>query len=150
MGTHFRTIAALLTALLIAGCGLLEGKKEAQKVADDLYTLIDRGERQTILELYSDEFYEVTTREEWSRLLETVALKLGSYQQHELISWQTKSLVGTGGVGTLAVFVYRVQYSKYDATETLTLFKSIGDSSFRIMGHQIKSDGFALDRTEKI
>ncbi len=150
MGTHFRTLAALLAATLISGCGLLESKEEAEQKADQFYYLIGQGKRDAILEFYSDEFYEATSREEWTRSLETVTLKLGNYQQHKLMSWQTKSLTGSDGTGTLAVLVYRVQYSKYDATETLTLFKSIGDSAFRIMGHHIHSDGFTLDHTEKI
>ncbi len=42
--------------------------------------------------------------------------------------------------GTRIVLVYSVTYEKYPAEETLTIFKRSGES--RILGHDIKSEGF--------
>lgn len=68
--------------------------------------------------------------------------KMGDLQTYKLNTWKVTSVAGTGGSGSYYELQYEVTYSKYLATETLTLFKPTSGTEIKILGHNIDSSGF--------
>jgi len=46
--------------------------------------------------------------------------------------------------GTSYVLSYRVNYSRYEAQETITLFKAPGEDTPKIVGYNVNSKGFIV------
>lgn len=141
MPTFRRTLTAILLstmALFIAGCSFLESKKAAEQSADTLYETLGTGDIDAALDLYSDRFYQETSREDTRMFLHTILDRLGQYQSHELISWNVQKGANSQYIGTVTLLVYHVHYSNYDATEELTFF---GNSPPQLVGHYVRSEG---------
>lgn len=145
MLTLTKTVTAILlsaTVLLVAACSLTESKEAAEQSANTLYHTLATGDIDAAIDLYSDRFYEETTREEWRKILSNVHDRLGDYQTHELVNWKVWTGVSTEVSGTVTTLIYNVQYSKYDATEQLTF---MGANPPQLVGHHINSRGLLLE-----
>jgi hypothetical protein len=126
-----------LSALLLFGCSFGESEKAAETAADKLFLEVSKGPSEKYYDLYSDDFYKATSKEEWKKIRESLKQKLGDYVSHQLINWNVKSF----NLETTTVLTYKVTYSKYEATETLT-FK--GGDQPKLVGHFINSKGLLL------
>ena len=143
-----RTITIFILSLscaLLAGCGFIQSKKDAEKVlARHFQTLATNGYDAALAD-YSSEFFRVTPKETWAKALRGTNNKLGTYQSHTITTWNVFKNAGTGGSGTTVSIQCDVTYSKYSATESFKLFKGIGDSDFKIISHKINSTGLLTE-----
>jgi len=100
----------------------------------------------TVLALYSPDFFKVTPKEKWRATLSAFPGLLGELQSYQLVNWQSKAKrsVGFGMAqdGTYMTFVYAVRYSLKSSIETFVLFIPKGASSMTIIAHNIKSEAF--------
>lgn len=96
--------------------------------------------------LYSEEFFGETPEQEWLKSLKTVSERLGRLENHEILSWNVSRRVQSSGSGTLVKFSYKVKYSKFDAEETIILFKPRRTDRYLIVRHHIDSKGFQYKR----
>lgn len=145
VSTPKKTSTHILVATLacsLAACGLLEGTKAAEQSADVLYQTLASGNIEAPLDLYSPRFYQETDREEWLKILTSVHDRLGDYKSRELVNWNLRTNVGTEMSGTVTTLVYKVQYSKHDATEQLVFW---GANPPQLIGHHFNSKGFLLE-----
>ncbi|MFQ5988865.1 MAG: hypothetical protein ACE5K9_03005 [Candidatus Methylomirabilales bacterium] len=143
--TARKTLATILLramVLFLGACSVAESKKGAEQTADTLYHTLATGDMEAVMDLYSDRFYQETSREEWQTVLRSDHDRLGDYQTDELVNWNVWTGVSTEVTGTATTLVYHVQYSKYDATEQLTFF---GSSRPQLVGHHFNSKGLLLD-----
>jgi hypothetical protein len=133
--------AALFAAvsLLLGGCGLTQGKKDAEAVLTRHFQTITTNGFETAISDYGTQFFQKTTKDEWTKALAGMSRKLGTYQSHTVTSWRTFTKAGTSGAGTTVSLQCQVTYSKHPATESFTLFKGVGHSDYKIIGHQINS-----------
>lgn len=132
--------ACCVLAVLAAGCGMKQEKATAEAVATNLFAKVQLGDFDSAMSLYSPKFFEQTSKDEWKSLLGNLQKKLGSLESYELVTWNFKKQAHTSGSGTYWVLQYKVTYSKYPATETVTVFKPVG-GTFQILGHNINSTG---------
>lgn len=130
----------VIIVLVMLGCGIKQDKSVAESLASDLFEAIKVGDIEKALTFYSPEFLQHIPQEEWESILNSLDSKLGSFQSYELVTWHYKKQLHTSGTGTIIVLQYKVTYSKYPATEVLTLFRPVG-GRFQILGHQISSIG---------
>ncbi|MFQ5989460.1 MAG: hypothetical protein ACE5K9_06050 [Candidatus Methylomirabilales bacterium] len=140
MPTLRRTLTTILLAamaLFLAACSFTENKQAAEQTADTLYLSLAIGDIEGVLDLYSDRFYQETSREDARMFWNTILDRLGQYHSHELISWDVTTQANTQFIGTVTVLVYNVHYSHYDATEELTF---LGSSPPQLVGHYVRSD----------
>jgi hypothetical protein len=128
----------IVSASLLIGCSFGESKKAAEAAADQLFIELAKGPSEKYYDLYSEEFYSSTSREDWKRMREKVNEKLGNYNGHKLVSWNVKSF----NLKTTTVLVYTVTYAKYEATETLAF---VGSDHPKLVGHNINSKGLLLE-----
>jgi len=140
-------IASVLMLLLIigsSGCGIVSTKAHAQQVATNLFEAIRNKDFDTAMTFYAPEFFEETPVD-WMQVLKNVNAKLGDLETYKLDTWSINKFMGTTGSGTYFKAQYEVTYSRYTATEKLTLFKPDTGSEFKIIKHDIESFGLFLE-----
>jgi len=131
--------ALVLVSLMLGGCGFTQGKKDAEAVLARHFQTIGTNGFDTSMADYGPQFFQKTTKEEWTKALTKLSSKLGTYQSHTVTGWRVFKNAGTGGAGTSVSLQCQVNYSKHPATESFILFKGITDSSYKIIGHNINS-----------
>jgi len=137
-----RAVLGLAVALVTAvGCGVSKDKTAAQGVAEACFESVKRKDFQGVLQCYSPKFFENTSREKWTKMLQNVNAKLGDLQDYEIVGWNFRKFAGLGG-GTYLHLQYNVTYSKYPAQEILTLYRPLTGGEFKIVAHGINSPGF--------
>jgi hypothetical protein len=142
--TPLRLVSAVLLALvcaLVGGCGLTQAKKDGEKLLSRHFQTLSTNGYDSAIADYGTQFFQKTTKDEWNNMLTKLSGKLGAYQSHSVTSWRVFKNAGTFGAGTTVSLQCQVIYSKYTATESFTLFKGLTDSEYKILGHQINSDG---------
>ena len=137
---QFRGFCVCITLTLLlftaSGCLVFNGKDEAEKTVQKLYTAIQRGDYNTALDLYSNKFYEKTSRSEWGKMLKNINNKLGDVKEYKSNGWR----VNTTTSGTFIMLNYEVKYTKYSAVESFNIQKE--GKTYKIVGHNINSEGF--------
>ena len=134
------TIGLLAVAcLLLSGCGFTQGKKDAEAVLTRHFQTIATNGFDTAMTDYGTQFFQNTTKDEWTKALAGMNRKLGAYQSHTVTGWRIFKKAGTSGAGTTVSLQCQVTYSKHTATESFTLFKGVTESDYKIVGHQINS-----------
>jgi hypothetical protein len=137
---RFLAVALLAgVALWVGGCGVMDGKKDAEAILTRHFQTIATNGFEAALEDYGADFFKKTKKEEWSKALAGTSKKLGTYQSHTVTTWRLFKKAGTVGAGTTVSLQCQVTYSKHSATESFTLFKGVSDSDYKIVGHQINS-----------
>ncbi len=139
-----RLVPGLILAVLCAvlgGCGFIQSKKDADTVLARHFQMVATNGYDAAMADYGAQFFQNTRKEEWSKTLTRLIGKLGAYQGHMTTSWRVLKNAGTFGAGTTVFLQCEVKYSKYSATESFTLFKGVTDPGYKILRHQINSDG---------
>ena len=91
MNRGIRSLAVRVgvTALTLCaiGCGVSAGREEAEALAEQDFTKIQSGDIESVLSLYSAKFYAVTSRADWSALLQEQRDRCGKPKTHTMVSW---------------------------------------------------------------
>ncbi|HWW03461.1 MAG TPA: hypothetical protein VNZ64_27410 [Candidatus Acidoferrum sp.] len=138
----FTFATLVLCFAVLTGCGITNAKENANKVLTRHFQTISTNGFDEALAGYGNQFFQKTTKDEWSKALARLTSKLGTYQNHTITGWRAFTQAGTFGAGTTVTLQCQVNYSKHSAQETFTLFKGVTDSDYKIIAHQI--DGAAL------
>jgi hypothetical protein len=138
-GFHIFSLVLSAIVLLSAGCGITKGKKDGEAVLTRHFQTIATNGFDTALTDYSAQFFQKTSKDQWRKALTKLNEKLGTYQSHTVTAWRVFSNAGITGSGTTVSLQCQVNYSKYPATESFTLFKAVGASDYKIVAHQINS-----------
>ena len=126
----------------LTGCDIATSKQDADKVLTKHFQALSTNSFDIALSDYGGQFFQNTTKEQWSKVLSRLTEKLGTYQSHTITGWRAFTKAGTFGSGTTVMLQCQVTYSKHSAQETFTLFKGVTDSDYKIIEHKI--DGAAL------
>jgi hypothetical protein len=137
----FRTTLLLIGCVAIGGCGFTRSKQDAEKVVARHFQTIATNGYDSAMADYGAQFFQKTSKDAWSKTLARLGGKLGAYQSYSVAGWNVFKNASTSGAGTTVRLQCQVVYSKYPAVESFTLFKGVGDSEYKILGHQINSDG---------
>ncbi|WP_231427770.1 DUF3887 domain-containing protein [Pedobacter sp. Leaf250] len=118
-----------------------EDKKDAEKVADEFYTLLQNNEFQKVNSLLSTQFKAATSAEKLNNYLSGALNKLGEIKSKKLDHWESKVVKGTQSSATY-VFHYLVERTKFQSKETVTL--TAENDKIKIQCYNINSDGLLL------
>lgn len=119
--------------------------KPAKKVVDDFYLNVENKDYDSILTLIGEERITPELENETLTLLTAINNKLGDYEDHQIITWNERTMVGTEGSGTSFFITSNVSYAKYPATETFTIYNPSGTDRFLITNYHSTSKGFILE-----
>ncbi len=133
-------LLVILAVFLVAGCGLVTGKGDAQKVAESLLNeRIEKGGFGSGA-YYSDLFWKYTEKEKWESLKRLVDKAVGNLKSYKLTSWNVTTQANPNEPsGTIVTLVYDVVYEKGSGTETITLHKPIMGKTYTIVGYHFNS-----------
>lgn len=136
---YFILILILLVSIATSGCGISSDKAAAENVAAKFFEAVRSKDFDTAITFYSPKFFELNPNVDWLKVLKGVNNKLGDLETYKLVGWHINRYHGITENGTYCELKYEVSYSKYPATETLTLFKPATGGEFKIVRHDINS-----------
>lgn len=142
-----RTLSVLIILItILTSCQLnstfnnLESdKKDAEKVIDRFYNLLDKQEYDKTHPLFTNDFFKTTDTGKLNNLYRMLAKKTGTLQERKVKEWSTNTVKGTHPKSEY-VFVYTIERSKFESEEKISLIKE--NDSVRIIGYYVTSDGF--------
>lgn len=140
---HCAFVLLILLTIQFAGCSAKEDIDAAKDLTRNYFSAIEGGDYDKALSFYGEQFFENTSREHWKNSLRSISSKLGTLEDYNLSEWRVELKAASGLSGVFIEMHYKVTYSLYPVDEFLTLFKPIDNSDFKIIRHQITSDGFA-------
>jgi len=115
-----------------------EDKKEAEKVADQFYTLVEKNDLKNLSPLLSNQFKAVTSTEKLNDYLTGTINKLGEIKSKKLDHWETKVIRGTNPSANYVLY-YVVERAKFQAKETVTL--TAENDQIKVLGYNVNSEG---------
>ncbi|SHM70787.1 hypothetical protein [Chryseobacterium polytrichastri] len=112
-----------------------EDKKDAEQVAQDFYTLINKKNKENAFKLISKSLFKVTPKEKFGQILNESSIECGNIKNDSLIYWQTLVIKGSNPKSEY-VLIYNVKRDIKNTQEKFTLHKE-GDS-IKIVGYDIR------------
>lgn len=143
-----KTLGTLLFSLSVLSCNFNANvnfeneekeKENAESTAALMYLELSKKNYDKVTSLFSDSFFKTDSRENFIKVLSNKTEKLGDFQDYKLIEWKTSRTQGTN-TNTQYLLVYEVKYSKFKATESLSMLKE--GEAIKIIGYHVNSDGF--------
>ena len=134
-------IMSLLVSLTLAGCGMVEGKGEAEKVAESLFQERMNNGWVNTDQYYSELFFKSTTTQKWSNIQDLVTKAMGELKGYALKNWKVQSKVHTSEMsGTIVILVYETSYENGNGMESITVHRPLKGDKYSILGHNINSE----------
>lgn len=134
----------LLILLTIVSCTYTRqnqerDRKEAEVVANEYFQNILVGQEDKNISLYSTEFLKAVPKEKIKEQNTFIKEKFGTLQSFELTQWETFIAEGSQNKSEY-LLVYKTEYERYPATETLKLEKD-EKGKIKIVYYNINSEG---------
>ncbi|MCW9013097.1 MAG: hypothetical protein OQL06_04880 [Gammaproteobacteria bacterium] len=112
----------LLTGLIVLNsCGLKDRKQEAGQLASQFYQNIAQHNYEDALALCADDFFTISSKEEWVQVLRSINDKYGNYKNHHLIKWNMRNVPNSNINDASIGMAHRVIYEKGETIETITV-----------------------------
>lgn len=127
---------AFAVTLGLSGCGG-PAPTEAERLIERYFEAVGAQRYDDVLPLYSDLFFEKTPREDWKQALANVRNSLGELQTHKVQRPLKEREEGPEGSYRLTL-IYIVQYSRFKAEETITVFQEPSGGPLNILEHNIR------------
>ena len=84
----------------LEGCGITKSKQDADKVLTRHFQAVSTNDPGAALNDYGSQFFQGTSKEEWSKVLGRLNAKMGPYQSHTITGWRSFTKAGSFGSGT--------------------------------------------------
>lgn len=114
--------------------------KDAEKVTAKLLVNIKESDFNKATELFGEEFYKVTSKEDLINIFESTETKLGELKNTELADWN--SMVSEGAIEQGVYNLnYNAEFEKDTAKLKITLTKN-ENGEIKLVGYNIQSQAF--------
>ena len=143
LGRRQLFLASLALAPWLIACEQYNDRRAAEQVLVHHFETLAARSYELSLADYHDRFFDDVTRAEWRGMLASVVDKLGTFQSYDVNAFGPAQKM-LAGPGTYLRFQCKVTYARHTAEETFYLYRKRGGSRFKILGHQIDSDGLLL------
>ena len=120
-----------------------EDKKDAEKIANQFYTLLQKKEYQKLDTLLSNRFKATTSKEKLNAYLTGGLNKLGEIKSTKLDHWESRVVKGTSTSANYVLY-YVVERAKFKSQETINL--TAENNQIKILGYNVNSDAFLLEK----
>jgi len=114
-----------------------EDKDDAQKITQQLYHLLEENNNDAAFKLFSSNFFQVTSKNKLSQVIDKTKLSYGNIESEKLTSWRTHVATGSNPVSKYEM-TYQVTREKGSTQEVITLQKE--NDSIKIIGYRIDFD----------
>lgn len=127
---------------VLCGCGVFQAKSEAEALVNRYFNAIKSGAYQDAVPLFSEEFYQETSKEELLKSLKKLPGKFGTLENYEQVSYRIETNPSRGG--TIVTLAYQVKYSHLETEETFVVLKPRTGEPTSIIAHTIKAEGLLM------
>jgi hypothetical protein len=135
----FTICVVLILVSVVFGCGVTNGKGDAEKVAQALLNeRIEKGGFGSD-SVYSDVFRKATTPEKWENIKKLVSAAMGNLKSYKLNTWKVTKQATSELSGTVVNLVYDTVYEKGNGVETLTLYRPVSGKAYLIISYYFNS-----------
>ncbi|QNN42511.1 eCIS core domain-containing protein [Pedobacter roseus] len=124
-----------------------EDKKDAEKVTDEFYKLLEKKEFDKLNSFFSPRFTAVTKPEKLNEFLIATANKLGEIKSEKLDHWESKVVKGSNASANYVLY-YIVERTKFQSKETITL--TAENNQIKILGYNVNSEGSSKDLPDNL
>jgi hypothetical protein len=140
--SRVRIACGLLALALLLGCGSADREARARQVAEAYFQAVKEKDLERAASVYATRFFVTRSLTGWKRDLGLIDERLGALHSYTFRSsrWRTDFIPPDSG--SYVTLVYDVAYARHRAVETLTVYKPFARGEFRIVDHQIDSEGF--------
>lgn len=111
-------------------------KSEALSIAGFFYLHMANKSHDSILNLMSNEFYKVTSKDEFIKFLKNKDSLLGDYKDMKLLSCKTLRVSGTNPK-TEYYLIFKIRYSRRQVEENISMINEKG--LVKIIGYSINT-----------
>jgi hypothetical protein len=134
---RYGVLVILLASLTLTSCMFGSDRQKAESIMQGYYSKLETNDVQGLLPLFSDAFFQETSRVDYVKLMANIRAKVGAYKSSSLSSWNVNARLGTGG-GKYVTLVYKVVYEKAEVTETFVLFQPAGSNNMQIQSYDFR------------
>jgi hypothetical protein len=130
-------LLVLLITISSVACERGASEAKVEKVSNQFFEELKNGHLDQALDLCSDDFFVVRSRQQWLDYLKMVRETIGSMQSYTLSKKQSDSRFS----GRFYLYHYRNLYAREPAWEVLTLLSPVDSDEIKIIGYKIKAKG---------
>ena len=114
-----------------------EDRQDAQKVTEKFYYFLQQDNTEDAFKLFSNNFFQVTTRDKLSQVINKTQNEYGRIQSDSLYNWRTHITKGSNPVSKYEM-TYWVRRETGNTQEVITLQKE--NDTIKIIGYRIDFD----------
>ena len=129
----------------MVACSFAESPPESRAVVEKYFEAIRDGHPRDTLELFSADAFAHTSKDEFVKLSDRVAAKLGPLKTYTVNVNNVTRFTGINGSGIYTIFVCDVQFAKYKAIASFRVFQPEGSKKALILDYNINSSGLVLE-----
>ena len=136
------TLALVLVALLVAGCGAEDRQARARTAAEGYFKAVKANDLDRAIGFFAARYLETRGTVGLKQDLLIITARLGDLRSYRLTAGRAWRDFIPPESGTHVMLEYEVQYAKHPARETFTIHKPFGRGEYKILNHAIVSQGF--------
>lgn len=111
-----------------------EDKNEAQKITEKLYYFLQQNNKDDAYKLFGNTFFEVTSKDQLSKIIEMAKKEYGEIQNDSLSAWQSQVIKGSHPDSNYEM-TYLVKRTHGSTKEVITLQKE--RDTIKIIGYRV-------------
>ncbi|WP_445734285.1 hypothetical protein [Mariniflexile sp.] len=115
-------------------------RQDAERITSELFGHLQHLNFEKASNLFGEEFFKVTSKEELIKIFKITDLKLGKFKNGNLYKWDTLVSEGSINNGNYSLY-YNVEFENGTADLKISLLKN-KNNSLKIIGYTLKSNAF--------
>jgi len=128
-------LTGLMFSFVLSGCSKEVEGEVVLPLANEFFLALQEKDYDKALTFYSDDFFNLTSREHWRANLEDIQKKLGKLDTIKLKLQHTNTVLS----GRRFIFIYTNHYEKARTKETVIFFQHVSNEDIKIQVHKIES-----------
>jgi hypothetical protein len=133
-------LVLFLTVVVANGCTRHAGYAQVDPLVKNYFEAFKAQDMDTVLNMYSEEFFEAFPRPMWRGKLEKLFQELGPAESYSFRNKQADSRFS----GKFFIYQYDTVHGEQRAKHVLTFVQHVSEEEIKLVGHMIKAKGFEM------
>jgi hypothetical protein len=139
MSSPFRTLLAIVTVSIVAGCGFTKGKEVATKAVDKFHQQFNDSKFTEIYSATTPAFKTAGKEADFMKFIQAVRRKLGAFKSSTSSGWSANATTS----GTFMTLTFKSDFEQGSAVETFTFV--VSGASATLQGYNVNSPKLITD-----
>ncbi len=128
-------LTGLVFSFALTGCSKEVEGEIVLPIANEFFAALQEKNYDKAMTFYSDDFFNLMSREHWLTNLQDIQKKLGDLETVKLKTQLTNTVLS----GRRFIFIYTNHYEKARTKETVIFFQHVSNEDIKIQVHKIES-----------